>query len=131
MPRAPSAGSAEGFLLTMVLTTFIRRTGSWRSKSAAYNVKSPSQKPQAILYGERPSAWGTLGGARLCRGHSGRGHGAGAVEFRPSRRRLLVFAGHLGRSGRLRADVRALPQVPRLELQRSYRAGARRGVLAQ
>src|ERR1700748_2386960 len=78
---------------------------------ARLEPKSPSQKPKASAYGELPSAWGMLGGARLYRGRPGRGHGARAVEFRPPRKRLSVFSRHVGRSGRLCAAVRARPQV--------------------
>ena len=47
--------------------------------------------------------------------HPCRAARAGADQFRPSGRRLPELAGRLGRSGGLRAELRARPALPRLE----------------
>ena len=63
-------------------------------------------------------------------GHIG-ASGAGAGQFRPSRRRLSERAGVVRRSRRLRADLRTRSPLPRLELQLSERCDEGVGVLAQ
>ena len=76
---------------------------------------------KAIVHGDWSPAQGVCGDARLLAARGIRAPGAGAGQFRPSRRRLSECAGDLGRSGRLRAGVRARPPLPGLDLQLSDR----------
>src|SRR5207237_5165312 len=96
---------------------------------------------ESNLHGERPPFWGVghiacgLAACRLDACWTGdtirRAERASPGQFRSSGRRLSQRAGWFGRPGRLRADLRARPALPGLDVQLSDRHHQWRGVLAE
>jgi hypothetical protein len=94
-------------------------------------IRGQSSQSKAIANVGTPPAQGVFGDISFLGGRHHRAAGTRPGQFRSSGRRLPEFAGHVGRSGRLRAGVRTRPALPGLELQLSDRYRKQRGVLAE